>query len=222
MKLILRDRNQEMVDAWKSHFRGLTDVEVGLGDIFDVPADAIVSPANSFGFMNGGIDLAYSKRFGWQLMHTLQDYLKNNLGGELPVGEAVYVPIGIESEPYKYLISAPTMRVPMTITGSVNAYLAMRAVLRLVGHYNKRQVAHAAHESIRGETPVKAELIESVLCPGLGTAIGRLPYDVAAYQMREAYRVVVEGQPHDFRDIAGTVCYHDAMRRGLPYREPTE
>ena len=30
-------------------------------------ADAIVSPANSFGFMDGGIDMVYSKRFGWQM-----------------------------------------------------------------------------------------------------------------------------------------------------------
>lgn len=26
-----------------------------------------VSPANSFGFMDGGIDLAYSLHFGWQM-----------------------------------------------------------------------------------------------------------------------------------------------------------
>ena len=26
-----------------------------------------VSPANSFGFMDGGIDMAYSQHFGWQM-----------------------------------------------------------------------------------------------------------------------------------------------------------
>ena len=26
-----------------------------------------VSPANSFGFMDGGIDAAYSRHFGWQM-----------------------------------------------------------------------------------------------------------------------------------------------------------
>jgi hypothetical protein len=62
--------------------------------------------------------------------------------------------------------------------------------------------------------------INSVLCPGLGTAIGQMSYDVAAFQMREAYRVVMENQPLDFRDIAGSFCYHDAMRRGLFYCEP--
>jgi len=29
--------------------------------------DFQVSPANSFGFMDGGIDMAYSSRFGWQM-----------------------------------------------------------------------------------------------------------------------------------------------------------
>lgn len=219
MKLILRDRNQDMVDAWKAQFRGVQEVEIGVGDIFDVPADAIVSPANSFGFMNGGIDLAYSKRFGWGLQNNLQKYLYDNHDGELPVGEAVFIPIEKANEPYKYLISAPTMRVPTDITGTVNAYLAMRAILRLVKRFNTKAIAHAEAESIRSEKVVSPELMNSVLCPGLGTAIGRLPYNIAAYQMREAYRVVMENQPHNFHDIAGSYCYHDAMRRGLPYRE---
>jgi O-acetyl-ADP-ribose deacetylase (regulator of RNase III) len=219
MKLILRDRNQGMIDAWKVHFKNLPEVEIGCGDIFDTPADAIVSPANSFGFMNGGIDLAYSKRFGWQLQNRLQKHLYENHDGELPVGEATMIPIEVPTESYKYLISAPTMRVPTDIDGTVNAYLAMRAILRLVKHFNQKNLRQAEYDSIRSGKTIIPEAINSVICPGLGTAIGRLPYNVAAYQMREAYRVVMENQPHDFHDIAGSYCYHDAMRRGLPYRE---
>ena len=33
------------------------------GSIFDVACDAVVSPANSFGFMDGGIDALYVDRF---------------------------------------------------------------------------------------------------------------------------------------------------------------
>jgi hypothetical protein len=36
-------------------------------DILTRTADAILSPANSFGFMDGGIDLLYSNFFGWEL-----------------------------------------------------------------------------------------------------------------------------------------------------------
>ncbi len=37
----------------------------------DVKCDAVVSPANSFGFMDGGIDLIYSHRFGTNLGYAL-------------------------------------------------------------------------------------------------------------------------------------------------------
>jgi O-acetyl-ADP-ribose deacetylase (regulator of RNase III) len=220
MKLILRDRNQAMIDAWKVHFKNIPEVEIGCGDIFDVPADAIVSPANSFGFMNGGIDLVYSRRFGLELSERLQKQLASRHDGELPVGEAIFTPINLAHEPYKWLICAPTMRVPTDIDGTVNAYLAMRATLRLVKKYNENAVQHARSETIRWEKEVEPQFITSVLCPGLGTAIGRMPYNVAAFQMREAYRIVIENQPLSFRDIAGSYCYHDAMRRGLPYKEP--
>lgn len=218
MKIILRDRNQELVDAWKSQFRNLSDVEIGCGDIFDVSADALVSPANSFGFMNGGIDGVYTKRFGVKLQQDLQKYLLENHNGELVVGEAVYIPI--ENDPnYKFLISAPTMRVPADITGTVNAYLSFRAVLRLVKNYNKLAIRKAEYNTIQWGRPEQPKLINSILCPGLGTAIGRLPYDVAAAQMREAYRVVIQEQSLNFNDIGDSYQYHEAIRRGFLYKE---
>jgi hypothetical protein len=61
----LRDINLSVVAAWSECFAGMSDVAISHGDIFGEPADAIVSPANSFSFMDGGIDLAYSLRFGW-------------------------------------------------------------------------------------------------------------------------------------------------------------
>ena len=50
MKLILRDRSVDLVKEWQSRFKNCPNVEIGCGDIFDIPADAIVSPANSFFF----------------------------------------------------------------------------------------------------------------------------------------------------------------------------
>ena len=35
-----------------------------------------------------------------------------------------------EGRPIRYLVSAPTMRVPCNVSETVNAYLAFRAVLR--------------------------------------------------------------------------------------------
>lgn len=132
MKFHLRDRNEGMVEAWKTVFRN-QDFTISQGDIFaeDVPAaDAIVSPANSFGYMNGGIDLVYSEYFGWDLETRLRSHICGFQDGFLPVGQAVIVPT--LNKRFPLLISAPTMSVPMSIEGTINAFLAFRAVLRIV------------------------------------------------------------------------------------------
>jgi hypothetical protein len=63
----LRDISKDVVSAWEVEFADEADVHVSHGDIFGLKADAIVSPANSFGHMDGGIDLVYSNFFGWDL-----------------------------------------------------------------------------------------------------------------------------------------------------------
>jgi hypothetical protein len=50
----------EMVDAWSTCFGYAQNVFIHQQDILTRTADAILSPANSFGFMDGGIDLLYS------------------------------------------------------------------------------------------------------------------------------------------------------------------
>jgi O-acetyl-ADP-ribose deacetylase (regulator of RNase III) len=51
-----------MVEAWQKYFTGIADVRISHSDIFESSAGAIVSPANSFGYMDGGIDLVYLHR----------------------------------------------------------------------------------------------------------------------------------------------------------------
>jgi O-acetyl-ADP-ribose deacetylase (regulator of RNase III) len=90
----------------------------------------VVSPANSFGFMDGGIDWRYSERFGWQLMERLQQVIKGeDYFGELLVGQAIILETNDEMKKIPYLISAPTMRVPLDVSNSPNAYLAFKATL---------------------------------------------------------------------------------------------
>jgi O-acetyl-ADP-ribose deacetylase (regulator of RNase III) len=175
VKFYLRDRNQELAEAWTKHFKGVEQVAVSCGDIFDLAADAIVSPANSFGFMDGGIDLVYSNYFGWDLQERLQTLLAKEHDGELPVGQAVIVETHHERIPF--LISAPTMRVPMSVANTVNAYLAFRATIRAVREHNNQT----------------ADPIKTVLCCGLGTATGGISPVVCAKQMSAAYRICVEG-----------------------------
>lgn len=169
LSIHLRDINADLVDAWKAAFAGVANVEVSLGDIFAHEADAILSPANSFGHMDGGIDLLYSRYFGWDLQTNLQAVLAEHHYGELPVGQAIVHATGHARFPF--LVSAPTMRVPARIDQTVNVYLAFRAALIAVLKHN------AASD----------EAIDSLLVPGLGTGIGAMPPARAARQMRLAY-----------------------------------
>lgn len=169
LSIHLRDINADLVDAWKAAFAGVANIEVSLGDIFAHEADAILSPANSFGHMDGGIDLLYSRYFGWDLQTNLQAVLAEHHYGELPVGQAIVHATGHARFPF--LVSAPTMRVPARIDQTVNVYLAFRAALIAVLKHN------AASD----------EAIDSLLVPGLGTGIGAMPPARAARQMRLAY-----------------------------------
>src|SRR5262245_3608422 len=109
----LQDRGGELTAAWQKYFAGVPDVQPATGDIFDAPADAVVSPANCFGFMDGGIDRVYIARFGRQLETSLREIIRRDWDGELPVGLAVLVETGDPHVPY--LISAPTMRAPVSV-----------------------------------------------------------------------------------------------------------
>ncbi|XP_033740078.1 uncharacterized protein LOC117327270 [Pecten maximus] len=192
-----RDFNPKMVQAWERVFSDHCGedggVEVSVGDIFKgaPAADALVSPANSFGFMDGGIDMVYTRHFGWQMQHRLQDVIRKEHDGELIVGKAALIPaygeaadaeavdeMYNEGQPIKYLISAPTMRIPMEVDNTPNAYLAFRAVILAVQKHNRRE----------GVEPIR-----SVLCPGLGTAVGMMPFIRCAEQMLVAYETYVLG-----------------------------
>jgi O-acetyl-ADP-ribose deacetylase (regulator of RNase III) len=161
--------NPDLFYAWRAAFADCDDVRISEGNILSLQADAIVSPANSFGYMDGGLDLKLSEFFGWDLEKRLQAELVAEHGGELPVGQAVIVET--HHIAIKYLISAPTMRVPMRVADTTNAYLAFRAVIRAVQAFNQ----------------TAGEPILSLLCPGLGTGEGRMPAKRCATQMRAAY-----------------------------------
>lgn len=185
MKIILTGVELELVQAWQKFCGDLEDVAVYHGSIFDVQCDAVVSPANSFGFMDGGIDMLYSRRFGWQVQERLQQLIRTEHHGELLVGTAEIVETDAN---IPFLIAAPTMRVPMILRDSVNPYLAARAALSLVKHGAFRSGFHKG-------MPV-CEVVHSVAFPGLGTGVGQVGPDVCAHQMRTAIEdVVLEKRP---------------------------
>jgi O-acetyl-ADP-ribose deacetylase (regulator of RNase III) len=193
--------NAQLADAWSLFFKNEPDVSVSSGDIWGVKADAIVSPANSYGFMDGGIDYVYTERFGWDMQNELQAEILAKHHGELIVGEALIIPL--KDPDYRWLISAPTMRVPMNVSGTVNAYLAFRAALLAVLEHNRK------HEA--------KDRIESILCPGLATMIGKMPVMVCAQQMYLAYRLIMRGDNLEFMDIGSAYATDRKLRGVNPY-----
>jgi O-acetyl-ADP-ribose deacetylase (regulator of RNase III) len=95
--------------------------------------------------------------------------------GELPVGTATIIAMGTRRFPF--LIVSPTMRVPSRVSGTINAYLSMRAALVAMLDHNKGGIVR----------------ISSVAVPGLCTGVGGMPADEAALQMRAAYDMVMLG-----------------------------
>lgn len=175
----LCDTNKQIVEEWEEHFGSIPNFKFYTGDIFIVPIpittiNAIVSPANSFGDLQGGIDYVYYKRFGHVLEERLQEIIMKEKFGELVVGDALILPL--LGSTFQYYICAPTMRVPMNVEGTLNAFLSFRAVLI---------------ELIKFNTQNEDYKITNVVCPGLCTSIGKMPAEVCAKQMLQAYTIMI-------------------------------
>lgn len=164
MEIYFRDKNKDVVAALEYVFADKANYEVG--DIFSSPVDAMVSPANSFGWMDGGIDAAYVRKFGDIVEQRVQREIAKHPFAELLVGQSVVVPTGDDDFPY--LIAAPTMRMPRPTTAE-NVFLAARSAFSL---------------ALRLE-------YKSIACPGLGTLSGRVPPKDAAEAMHAGYKMAL-------------------------------
>lgn len=191
----LRDRGGDLAAAWRHHFAGVPEVVPATGDIFGVPVDAVVSPANCFGFMDGGIDRAYSLRFGWHVQDCLRELIRRDWDGELPIGTALIVET--DAADIRYVVAAPTLRAPVNVAKTLNAYLAFRAVLRAVQRHNAKQPGS----------------IRTVACPGLATGTGEMPETICAKQMREAWDEVEGGRPFQPKGVNDALMQHYRLLR---------
>lgn len=172
MTIVLAGLKIDMIRAWEKVLKHLDNIRIVHGSILDVTCDAIVSPGNSYGFMDGGLDLAISQAFGWQVQTKLQEIIRTKHFGELLVGQAEIV--STENSRMPFIIYAPTMRVPEKLSKSANIYLATRGALLLIkyGHFEDGR-------SI-------AEVVHTIAFPGMGTGVGGLNPDICARQMKAA------------------------------------
>ncbi|WP_213239648.1 macro domain-containing protein [Citrobacter braakii] len=172
IKLILSAPVPEISAAFVYYFADDENVEVISKPFETIPNfDCMVSAANSFGLMDGGVDAAITAYFGHQLQKRVQQRIIKDWLGEQPVGTAFVIESGDSNHPW--LVHAPTMRVPMIIDGTDAVYNATWAALLAVHRHNL--------------TASEDSQIKSVVFPAMGAGCGQVAPNSVASQMKLAW-----------------------------------
>ena len=165
MKILLLSSNENMCDSWRRYFQGVKDIEILCEDLTAFKNiyeyDCIATPANSYGLMDGGFDLAVTDVFGVGLMKRVQKYIIDNYHGEQPVATSFIIDI---NEKHK-LIHTPTMRVPQKIKDPYVIYQCMRTTLLCALNND----------------------VNRIIIPAFGGECGFVDYDLIARMMKAAY-----------------------------------
>lgn len=183
MQIYLLDINPEMTDTWEKYFKH-TGTKIVNQDFKTFMTEhpnmeAIVSPANSFGLMDGGYDKAIIEYFGQELMEDVQKEIIKTWCGEQPVGTSMSVAIKnkyflkhIDEEKtlmlHSLLIHTPTMRTPEVINDPRIIYQCMRTTL--IEAINQR--------------------VDSIVIPAFGGCTGKVKPDTIAKMMYLAYEQI--------------------------------
>lgn len=172
IKLILSAPVYEMADAFKRVFGNADNVDVAEKPFETIREfDCMVSAANSFGLMDGGVDAAITAFFGTQLQTRIQNHILREYLGEQSVGSAFVIETGDNHHPW--LVHAPTMRVPLTIDGTDAVYNATWAALLAIFQHNKNATTDRK--------------IKTVVLPAMGAGFGQVPFESVARQMKLAW-----------------------------------
>lgn len=175
LKVVLVDVNRAVTDAWSTVFAEVPGVEIVRGSITARKVDAWVTPTNSLGRMDGGVDAAVNRHFRGRIQALVQDEIARRYSGAMPVGAATCVPTGTLRP--RFLISTPTMvQSGQDVSDTLNVALACAAAFQAVHMQNAREPGS----------------IESVALPGLGAATGRVPPRVCANLMWTAFTLFSE------------------------------
>nr|DAI44844.1 MAG TPA: hypothetical protein [Caudoviricetes sp.] len=158
--IILFDMNKEMCDAWNKEFKDCNDVKVLNIKLDELqPVDYLVTAGNSYGIMNGGIDLAVRNLFGTRLQDRVQwGIIRKYKKLYLPVGDNIVV---YGNNKYKNVIYAPTMEFPKFISKDCISKIFLNCLLTAKNG--------------------------NIACCGLGALTGGLTVTTVAQEMKLAY-----------------------------------
>ncbi|MFD7082715.1 ADP-ribosyltransferase domain-containing protein [Streptomyces sp. NPDC002181] len=180
LRVVLTDVNERVVEAWRAAFADTPGIEIRRGSILDEDVDAWVTPTNSRGRMDGGVDAAIKRHLGSGIQLRVRRAVRDRFAGAMPVGSAVCVPSGTAVP--RFLISTPTMvESSQNVSATLNVALACAAAFQAVHRQNRK-----APGSIR-----------SVALVGMGAQTGRVPARVCANLMWTGYTLF---QDHWFEE----------------------
>lgn len=160
-RFTLADFNSDLVKEWAK-----TPFDFHEGNIFNLTADVVLIPGNSFGLMQDGVEQIALYHFGKDIERAIQNQIKTEdrhaPWKELLIGKSVHVDTNKESIPA--LIYAPIYRVPQIIANPMDVYLAFRDA-----------IDHAIERGYK-----------NIIFPGFGTQTGKLKEDWAVRLMNYA------------------------------------
>jgi O-acetyl-ADP-ribose deacetylase (regulator of RNase III) len=184
MKIIFFDLNEEKIKKYKHILNHINNKNKNINVDFlncdlkklveEKMIDIIISPANSYGAMTGGIDIDIC-----ELDNSIQKkvYERVKISHYFDMDNEPYIPVGI-CEPIKInhnltLLMAPTMKHPKDISETNNIFLAFNAILiclqSLQYHYHHKKI--------------------TIACPCLGTGCGNIDAEISAKQIFHAFLV---------------------------------
>ncbi|MFE1415073.1 ADP-ribosyltransferase domain-containing protein [Streptomyces sp. NPDC058746] len=188
LRVVLTDVNERVVEAWRAAFADTPGIEIRRGSILDEDVDAWVTPTNSRGRMDGGVDAVIKRYLGSGIQLRVQRAIRDRFAGTLPVGSAVCVPSGATVP--RYLISTPTMvRSSQNVSATLNVALACAAAFQAVHRQNRKEPGS----------------IRSVALVGMGAQTGRVPARVCANLMWTGYTLFHDHWFEDDDELRATI-----------------
>ena len=178
MRLILFDMNPDMCAAWRKVFGQDKDVDIINCDLTELsPCDYLITAGNSYGIMNGGIDLTVRNFYGVELQDEIQWIIVNKCKGLLKIGDLIDILL-INDNMFKHLIYVPTMRIPGPVSAE-NVTIAFGAAIE---HIFDSEIKKAYSNTNF-----------SIACPGLCTGAGGVNVLEAASRMRVVWNYEWDG-----------------------------
>lgn len=166
-KICLLERDLQKCKFLELYFDSAPEVEIICDDFQHFmkthQVQCVVSPANAFGLMDGGYDLAITEWFGDQLQKRVQQYIIHHFYGEQPVGTSFLIDARKDGQS---LIHTPTMRTPQRILDPQVIYQCMRTTLMCAAEHS----------------------IESIVIPMFGSLTGGVRPQLVADMMWRAYQ----------------------------------